>query len=127
MTDQLERNKRLVLDFYEAAINKKDFDAARKYMSPTYKQHNPMADTGPEGLRDYIVWFSKEFPNAHVEIKQVIAEGDRVVLHGKGVNGPAKNGAAVIDIFRIENGLVAEHWDVIQEIPDSAKNSNSMF
>jgi predicted SnoaL-like aldol condensation-catalyzing enzyme len=124
---QLERNKQVVLAFYEAAINQKDFAAARQYMSPTYKQHNPMADTGPDGLRVYIDWFKKEYPDARVEIKQVIAEGDRVVLHGKGINGPAPTGVAIVDIFRVENELVAEHWDVIQAIPESAMNANSMF
>jgi predicted SnoaL-like aldol condensation-catalyzing enzyme len=125
--EQLERNKRLVLAFNDAAINQKDFSVAQKYMSPSYIQHNPYAETGAEGLRDWIAQFKVAFPDARVEVKSVMAEGDRVMLHSLGLNGPSKSGAAVVDIFRVANGLVVEHWDVAQAIPDEAKNTNSMF
>jgi predicted SnoaL-like aldol condensation-catalyzing enzyme len=60
-------------------------------------------------------------------VKKVIAEGDYVVLHLHGQNGLNPNGESVVDFFRIENGKVVEHWDVIQAIPDRAENANTMF
>jgi predicted SnoaL-like aldol condensation-catalyzing enzyme len=125
--EQLEYNKKIVLAFNDAAINQKDFIAAQQYVSPNYIQHNPTAETGATGLRDWIEQFKVAFPDAWLDVKTVIAEGDRVVLHSLGLNGPLKNGAVIVDIFRVENGLVAEHWDVIQAIPEDAKNANSMF
>ena len=124
---RLERNKKLVLAFYEQAINQKDFEAARRYMSDGYRQHNPTAADGPEGLRAWLAEFKQAFPNLRATVKKCIAEGDFVVLHVLGENGPSPNGTAVIDIFRVVNGKVAEHWDVIQDIPADVKNANSMF
>lgn len=124
---RLARNKRLVLKFYDLAINQKDFAAASKYMAPRYIQHNPAAADGHEGLAAYIDWFKRDFPNLKAEVKRVIAEGDFVVLHVHGTNGPDPHGTAVIDVFRVEDGKVAEHWDVIQAIPAEIANPNGMF
>jgi predicted SnoaL-like aldol condensation-catalyzing enzyme len=124
---KLEANKKLVLAFYEQIIGRKDFDAARQYMGDTYRQHAPYAADGPEGLRTFVHWFKENFPNHRYEVKRVLAEGDFVMLHLHGVGGPNPNGESVVDIFRIENGKVVEHWDIIQPIPESADNANSMF
>ena len=69
----------------------------------------------------------EKFPNAHSEIKRVIAEGDLVVLHVHSVREPGQRGRAVIDIFKVENGKIVEHWDVVQDIPEKPANDNSMF
>jgi predicted SnoaL-like aldol condensation-catalyzing enzyme len=71
--------------------------------------------------------FSQQFPDAYVDIKRVIAEGDMVVTHSHFTLNPEDRGSAVVDIFRIENGKVVEHWDVIQMIPETPLNSNTMF
>ena len=128
MTDaKLEANKKLVLDFYEQIIGRKDFEAGRKYMGTTYKQHAPYAADGPEGLRAFVEWFKANFPNHRYEVKRVIAEGDFVMLHLHGMGGLSPHGESVVDIFRVENGKVVEHWDVIQEIPEKPNNTNTMF
>jgi len=124
---RLAANKQLVLDFYEQIIGRKDFDAARPYMGRTYRQHAPYAADGPDGLRAWLKGFKDAFPNHRYEIKRVIAEGDYVMLHLHGTGGPNPHGESVIDIFRVEDGKVVEHWDIIQPIPDSADNANSMF
>lgn len=124
---QLEANKRLVLEFYEAAIGRKDFEAARQYMGATYKQHAPYAADGPEGLRAFIEWFKTNCPDHRYEIRRVLAEGDFVMLHVHGIGGISPHGEAVVDIFRVENGKVVEHWDIIQAIPENPSNPNSMF
>jgi predicted SnoaL-like aldol condensation-catalyzing enzyme len=124
---QQERNKRTVLEFYEKAINQKDFAAASRYMGQRYTQHNPMAADGPAGLEAYIRFLRDKFPNAHSEIKQVFADGDYVILHVHAVRVPGTRGSAIVDIFKLENGKVVEHWDVIQEIPERSVNGNGMF
>lgn len=124
---RLEANKKLVLEFYDAIIGRKDFEAGRKYMGDTYRQHAPYAADGPEGLRAFVTWFRDNFPNHRYEIKRVIAEGDFVMLHVHGIGGLSPHGEAVVDIFRIENGKVVEHWDIIQAIPEKFDNPNGMF
>jgi len=123
----LEANKKLVVAFYDASINKKDFAAASRYLGSQYKQHNPTARDGAEGLKAFIEFLKARFPNQHGEIKQVIAEGDLVVLHVHSTRGDGTPGRAIVDIFRVAGGKVVEHWDVIQDIPEKAANSNGMF
>jgi predicted SnoaL-like aldol condensation-catalyzing enzyme len=61
------------------------------------------------------------------EIKKIFAEGDYVILHAHGVRVPGDRGSAIIDIFKLENGKIVEHWDVMQPIPESAVNQNGML
>ena len=127
VVDQLTRNKQLVLAFYHKIIGEKDYEGARQYMGTEYRQHAPYATDGHAGIAEWVRKFKEGFPQHRYEVKKVIAEGDLVVLHLHGMNGPNPHGESVIDIFRIENGKVVEHWDVIQPIPESADNANSMF
>jgi predicted SnoaL-like aldol condensation-catalyzing enzyme len=123
----LEANKKIVIDFYEKGLNQKDFDAAAKYFGPRYIQHNPTAPDGPEGFKRLVALLKEKFPNSHNEIKRVIAEGDLVVLHVHSVREPGQRGRAIVDIFRVENGKIVEHWDVLQDVPEKAANDNTMF
>ena len=124
---QMEANKKVVVGLYEAAINQKDFDAAMKFIGPRYVQHNPGAADGPEGLKSFIAFLREKFPNYHSDIKRVFADGDYVILHVHNVPTPGARGNAIMDIFKLENGKVVEHWDVRQEIPEKPANSNTMF
>ena len=123
----LEANKKVVVDFYEKALNQKDYDAAAKYFGPRYIQHNPLVPNGPDGLKALVTLLKDKFPNAHSEIKRVIAEGDLVVLHVHAVREPGQRGRAIVDIFKVEDGKIVEHWDVIQDVPEKAANDNTMF
>jgi predicted SnoaL-like aldol condensation-catalyzing enzyme len=122
-------NKRLVTEFYEKALNDKDFEAASRYLGDKYIQHNPGAADGPEGLKGFIEFLRTRFPESRNEIKHAYADGDFVILHVHSVRVPGTLGRAIVDIFRLENGKVVEHWDVIQDVPDpaEAKNANGMF
>ncbi len=122
-----EANKKSVLDFYDKALNQKDFDAASKYLGPRYIQHNPGAPDGIEGFKAFIALRKEKFPNAKSEIKRAFAEGDYVILHVHGVREPGERGVAIMDIFRLENGKIVEHWDVVQPIPEKTANNNGMF
>jgi predicted SnoaL-like aldol condensation-catalyzing enzyme len=111
-------NKKVVLDFYEKALNQKDFDAAAKHFGSKYIQHNPTAPDGIEGFKAFIALRKDKTPNARSEIKRAFADGDFVILHVESHR---------VDIFRLEDGKIVEHWDVIQPIPEKAANSNGMF
>ena len=122
-----EANKKNVVEFYNKALNDKDFDAASKYLGPRYTQHNPVAADGPEGLKGFIGFLRDKFPKSRSEIKRVFAEGDYVILHVHAVREPGTRGRAIIDIFKLENGKIVEHWDVAQDVPEKAANANGMF
>jgi predicted SnoaL-like aldol condensation-catalyzing enzyme len=124
---QMEENKKAVTAFYDAAINQKDFEAAAKFIGPRYVQHNPRAADGPEGLKAFLGVLREKFPDYHSEIKRVFADGDYVILHVHNVPMPGARGAAIVDIFKLEDGKIVEHWDVRQEIPEQSANSNTMF
>ena len=124
---QMEANKSTVRALYEAALNKKDFAEASKYLGPKYTQHNPGGADGPEGLKGFIDFLREKFPSNHSEIKRIFADGDYVIVHVHAVREPGTRGNAIIDIFRLEDGKVVEHWDVVQPIPEKAANSNGMF
>ena len=126
-TPQEETNKQVVLDFYEKALNQKDFEAAAKHFGPRYIQHNPLAADGIEGFKKFIEFRREKFPNAKSVIKRALVDGDFVILHVHAIREPGERGVAIIDIFRLENGKIVEHWDVIQPIPEKAANDNGMF
>jgi predicted SnoaL-like aldol condensation-catalyzing enzyme len=124
---QMEENKKTVAAFYDAALNQKDFDAASKYLGNRYTQHNPSAADGPEGLKAFIAFLKDKFPNNRSEIKRIFADGDYVIVHVHAVREPGTRGNAIVDIFKLENGKVVEHWDVVQPIPEKPANNNGMF
>ena len=126
-TAQEEQNKKTVIDFYDKAINKKDFDGARAHFGPRYIQHNPRAGDGPEGLKGFIDFLKAKFPQYRSEFKRVLADGDFVVVHVLNVPEPGHRGRAIMDIFRLENGKIVEHWDVAQDVPEKSANDNTMF
>jgi predicted SnoaL-like aldol condensation-catalyzing enzyme len=89
---------------------------------PTYRQHNPLIEDGMDGVRKFVTWIMATHPDARGESKRVFADGDYVILHSHW-HGLSNNlgGEAVVDIFRLENGKVVEHWDVIQPIPENGR------
>ena len=115
-------NKSLVLAAFEAAFNQRDPAAAHRYWSPGYIQHSAHIPPGRDGLFDLIGGL---VPSARYEHSVVMAEGDFVMLHGRysGLPGPSW---VVLDIVRIENGLLAEHWDVIQDEATAASSRSGL-
>jgi predicted SnoaL-like aldol condensation-catalyzing enzyme len=126
-TAKEKANKAAVLAFYDAALNQLDFDAASKYLGPVYKQHNPTAADGPEGLKGFIAYLKTTYPKTHSEVTMAFADGDYVILRVHAVRTPGTAGNAIVDIFRLEGGKVVEHWDSVQPVPDKAANGNGMF
>ncbi|VEF39118.1 Predicted ester cyclase [Bordetella bronchiseptica] len=123
-----QENKDLVLAFFRMMFQDRDVEeAARRYLSPAYVQHNPYMADGVSPLVDFFLPYFEQNPEASVEIKRVIAEGELVVVHNLWKESPGDRGQAVVDIFRVQNGKIVEHWDVSQEIPENPANKNGMF
>jgi predicted SnoaL-like aldol condensation-catalyzing enzyme len=121
-----ERNKALVLDAFDTLFNKRDYEAAERYWSPTYIQHSAHIEPGRDGLFNLIKSIP---PTLKYEPGVIVAEGDFVIVHGRfsGFGQPASWIAA--DILRIEDGILVEHWDVIQDeaTRESSKSGLPMF
>lgn len=120
-----EENKKLVADMYQAIFGDKNIAAADQYISENYIQHNPSVADGREALKTALTMWFKNAPKEKVDIQRIGADNDLVFLHTRSKMGNAT--VSIIDIFRIENGKVAEHWDVIQEVPAKAANDHPMF
>ena len=120
----LERNKKTVVEFYELAFNgKQPEQAVERYVGKEYIQHNPQAPDGPEAF----IGFVKAFPEASVDIRRVVAEEDIVVTHSLLKFTPDDAGTVAVDLFRLEEGKVVEHWDVLQPFPEESANAHPMF
>ena len=122
-----EKNKTLVLNAFETLFNKRDYAVAERYWSPEYVQHSAHIPPGREGLFGLV----KNVPGTlRYENQLILANGDFVVLHGRYSGlGPDIPNWIVVDIVRIENGVLAEHWDVIQDeaTRKSSKSGLPMF
>ena len=128
MAPNLQSNKETVLAFYDLSFNqRKPEEAIAKYIGRMYRQHNPMAGDGAEPFIGFVKWFVGSFPDMKVTFKRTIAEGDMVAVHCHITRGKDDRGQAVVDFFRLEDGKIVEHWDVVQEIPEKAENTNTMF
>ncbi len=124
----LADNKKVVQAFYETAFVKHlPADAMKNFVGDRYIQHNPHVKNGPEPFISYFTEFYKKNPGATTEIKRMVAEKDLVVVHAHSRANEKDLGYSAIDIFRLENGKIVEHWDAVQPVPEKAANSNTMF
>jgi predicted SnoaL-like aldol condensation-catalyzing enzyme len=120
-----KKNKALVLDAFDTLFNKRDYAAAEKYWSPNYIQHSAHIEPGRDGLFNLI----KRLPaTLKYEPGTIVAEGDFVIVHGRFSGFQPVNWIAA-DILRIKDGLLVEHWDVIQDEVTRAqsKSGRPMF
>jgi predicted SnoaL-like aldol condensation-catalyzing enzyme len=122
------KNKEIVTAFYNLIFrDHKPAEAFERYGGDKYIQHNARVPEGKDAVLGYFTPYFKANPDAKSEIKRAVAEGDLVWLHVHAKKDATDRGRAIVDIFRVEKGKVVEHWDVIQDIPETAANSNTMF
>jgi predicted SnoaL-like aldol condensation-catalyzing enzyme len=115
------------VEFLDLAINQNKVDeAAAKYLAPPYTQHNPQIPDGIDGFRVGIRGFTMQFSGLHLDFKRVIVDGDLVAVHSS-LAGMGEHGSAVVAIFRVKDGKLVEHWDVIETVPATSVNKNTMF
>jgi predicted SnoaL-like aldol condensation-catalyzing enzyme len=112
MTAGEDRNKALVLEAFDALFNQRDFPAAERFWSPDYIQHSAHIAPGRDGLFNLI---KAAPPDMRYENALIVANGDIVMLHGRFSNVGQPADWIVVDVVRLEDGLLAEHWDVIQD------------
>ena len=121
-----EKNKKVVLEAFDTLFNKRDYEAAERYWSPNYTQHSAHIPPGREGLFNLIKSIP---PTLRYESGTVVAEGDFVILHGRYSGHGLPLNWIVADIVRMKDGILVEHWDVIQDeaTQEQSKSRNPMF
>ena len=122
-----EANRRLVANMYERVLKPLDSARVDEFFARDYVQHNPLAATGAQGLKDFLDWARARAPAAEHRVKRLFVDGDYVIAHVHVIIHPGDLGNAVVDIFRVAQGRIAEHWDVAQEVATQSANTNGMF
>lgn len=120
-------NVDLIQRVYAEVLGPIDAQAVDGLFRADYIQHNPNIETGADALKAMLVRAKERYPAAEHRVKRIIADGDLVVAHVHVIFEPGQAGLAVVDIFRIEDGRIAEHWDVVQPVASHAENTNGMF
>ena len=121
-------HEKLVAKVFDRVLMSKNPSALDEYYVPDFHQHNPTIPDGRDGAKIGLGGYFELFPELSISApKRLIAEGDIVAILSHGVNAPGERGLAIVDLFRVLNGKVVEHWDVLQDIPETAANDNTMF
>jgi predicted SnoaL-like aldol condensation-catalyzing enzyme len=126
-TPQEEANLALVMGLFAEVLGPMDSSAVDRFVAPGYIQHSQLAPPGREALKAFLDMIRAETPEAVHDVKRAFVDGDHVTVHYYVRRHPGDLGWAVIDIFRVEDGLIAEHWDVMQDVVESGPNPNSPF
>jgi predicted SnoaL-like aldol condensation-catalyzing enzyme len=127
-----EANRRVVVTMYNLLMNDHKVDEALEYIAPSYKQHNVLAPDGKEFIRGAFKARFAENPKFRSDIKRTVADGDLVVVHTHErfhPDDPNDLGNIIMDIYRVENGLIVEHWDAYMPVPPKDKwlHANGSF
>ena len=123
---QEEANKKMVVVFYQKLFGDLDLSVIDQYIVPDYIQHNPDATDGREALKKVLAEWFKTRKKGKIDIQHLGADGDFVYLHLKN-KLPDGRLESNIDIFRIKNNKIVEHWDVAQKVPLKSMNPHPMF
>lgn len=126
-TDAETANLQLVLDMFAHVLNPMDSGAVDQFIAPGYIQHNQAAEPGRDGLKRFLDMIRAATPEAVHDVKRAFVDGDHVTVHYNVRRWPGDLGWAVIDIFRIEGGMIAEHWDVMQDVVEGGPNPLGPF
>jgi predicted SnoaL-like aldol condensation-catalyzing enzyme len=126
-TPEEKANHDHVIAMYHNVLMPLDSARVDDYISPDYIQHSSLAEPGVQALKDWLDARRIDSPDSKQTLHRSFADGDYVIVHVQVSRWPGDHGFAVVDIFRMEGGLVKEHWDVLQEMSTDPINPNSMF
>lgn len=126
-TPEEEANLAFVVELFHNVLEAMNPDAVDRYISPDYIQHSILAPPGVQPLKDFLARIRVESPDATQTMKRAFVDGDMVITHTHVVRWPGDPGLAVADFFRVEDGKLKEHWDVIQECPADPAEVARMF
>lgn len=127
MNKELQMNKENAIAFYKMAYNGNPAKAVELYVGNEYIQHNPLVGDGPQPFIDYFNRMYSEYPVKSIEFVRAVAEGDLVALHTHQV-WPGNDQYVTMDFFRFDkNGKIVEHWDAMQQIPETSAHNNTMY
>jgi predicted SnoaL-like aldol condensation-catalyzing enzyme len=116
-----------VLAMYRNVLIALDSSRVDDYIRPDYIQHSMLAEPGVQALKDWLDARAADSPDAEQTIHRAFVDGDHVIVHVHVVRWKGDPGLAAVDIFRMEDGMIVEHWDVLQEVPVKPINPNGMF
>jgi len=120
-------NREIVTRFVNLFCDHHVREAFMTYVAPNYIQHNPLAADGRDAAIAAIEPFFANQPNLRCEIQRILVDGNLAAVHYRLRSNPTERGAAVVDILRLENGRIVEHWDVFQPVPEHSNNPHPMF
>lgn len=127
MEQNLEQHKKNAIEFYRMAYNGNARKAVELFVGSEYIQHNPLVGDGKEPFISYFERMAEEYPNKSIDFVRAIAEDNLVALHTHQM-WPGNEEYVTMDFFRFDdNGKIVEHWDAMQEIPESSANGNTMY
>ncbi|HEX3836945.1 MAG TPA: nuclear transport factor 2 family protein [Steroidobacteraceae bacterium] len=126
-TPEAQRNLDHVLGLFRDVLAPLDADQVDRYIGPDYIQHSPMAAPGRESLKAFLRTVHAASPNASQRLLRAFVDADHVIIHYHVKKDPQDRGFVVMDIFRLSNGMVVEHWDCVQDVPADSPNPISMF
>ena len=123
----LEQNKQNAIAFYKMAYEGNPKKAMELYVGDDYIQHNPLVGNGKQPFIDYFNKMETKYPDKTIEFVRAVAEDDLVALHTHQV-WPGNEEYVTMDFFRFDkNGKIVEHWDAMQQIPETTLNGNTMY
>ncbi|WP_341675278.1 nuclear transport factor 2 family protein [Niveibacterium sp. SC-1] len=126
LTPALAANKRLVADYYARVWNARNAAALQDFVADDYVQHNPAVPNGRAPLQSFLEGLFVNLPEAEFSVARLVAEGDLVIAHCLFRAHPADAGTAVVDLYRVAEGRLVEHWDVKEAVPAQSANGNPM-
>lgn len=119
-----ERNKLLVSGFYAKVCNARNLAALKEFVAEDYIQHNPHIANGRAPLEEFLAPLLENLPASRITVARLVADGDLVMAHVLFQKNPQDRGMAFVDIYRIADGKLVEHWDVKEDIPEETLNGN---
>jgi len=127
LTTTIDHNKSLVTRFVADVWNARKFDRLKEFVAEAYVQHNPNLPNGRAALDGFLRGFySQNMANGEFAIARIVADGDLIITHSLFKTSADDRGTAVVGIYRVEDGLLVEHWDVKEPVPEATANGNPM-